>query len=122
MHLDDIVHRALPIVGPLAFFVAVTRQHRYDRSPLLQVCSLSLGVTLIASALSAWLGLRFDESHDLPDWYKQAYWWSTQWVAPVGYAIAGLAFLVFSLRRTAPQGGSQVASKSNSTSGQRSGP
>jgi hypothetical protein len=102
MHLDDIVHRALPIVGPLAFFVAVAR---HDRSPLLQVCSLSLSVTLIASALSAWLGLRFEESHDLPDWYKQAYWWSTQWVAPFGYAIAGLAFLVFSLRRTPPHGG-----------------
>lgn len=118
MHLDDIVHRVLPIVGPLAFFVAVARQYRYDRSPLLQVCALSLSVTLIASALSAWLGLRFDEFHDLPGWYNQAYWWSTQWVAPFGYAIAGLTLLVFSLRKASPQGCSQVASKSNSTSGQ----
>ena len=98
MQFEDLVHRVVPMIGPLAFFVAVARQHRKNHSPPLQVCALSLGVTLIASGVSAWFGLRFDESHDLPDWYSHVYWWSTQWVVPLGYAASGLSFLVFSVR------------------------
>ena len=105
MHLDDIVHRVLPAIGPLAFIVAIARQHRKTQSATLLVCGLSLAVTLAASLVSAWLGLRFDESHDLPDWYGPLYWWSTQWVTPLGYAVAGLSFLVFSLREKPPRGG-----------------
>jgi hypothetical protein len=60
--------------------------------------------TVISTVISAWLGLHFDESHDLPDWYGPAYWWSTQWVAPLGYAVAGLSFLAFSMREKAPHG------------------
>lgn len=105
MHLDDIVHRLLPAIGPLAFLVAFARLHRSIHSATLLVCGLSLGVTVIASLVSAWLGLRFDESHDLPDWYGQLYWWSTQWVAPLGYAVAGVSFLTFSMRKKLPRGG-----------------
>lgn len=105
MHLDDIVHRVLPTIGPLAFFVAVVHQYRIRHSAGLLVCALSLAVTLVASVVSAWLGLRFDESHDLPDWYGQMYWWSTQWVAPLCYAVAGVSFLVFNKRKDNPRGG-----------------
>ena len=105
MHLDDIVHRVLPAIGPLAFIVGVARLHRSYNSATLLVCGLSLAVTLAASLVSAWLGLRFDESHDLPDWYGPLYWWSTQWFAPLGYAIAGLSFLAFSMREKLPRGG-----------------
>lgn len=104
MQLEDIVHRVLPVIGPLAFFVAVTNQRRTSRSAELLVCALSLAVTLLASAASAWLGLRFDTSHELPDWYRELYWWSTQWIAPLGYAVAGLSFLAFCLRKTGPRG------------------
>lgn len=104
MHLDDILHRLLPVVGPLAFFVAIVREQRINRSPVLLVCALALAVTLVASLASAWLGMRFDESHELPDWYNQAYWWSTQWVVPLGYAIAGLSFLGFSVRKRSVRG------------------
>lgn len=105
MHLDDILHRLLPVVGPLAFFIAIARQHRISHSPALLVCALSLAVTLAVSAISAWLGMRFDVSHDLPDSYNQVYWWSTQWVVPLGYAVAGLSFLAFSLRNSKSHGG-----------------
>jgi hypothetical protein len=57
---------------------------------------LALAVTVVASIVAAWLGLRFDVSHELPAWYNQVYWWSTQWVGPLGYAVAGLALLVAS--------------------------
>ena len=105
MHLDDIVHRVLPAIGPLAFIVGVARLHRSYNSATLLVCGLSLAVTLAASLVSAWLGLRFDESHDLPDWYGPLYWWSTQWFAPLGYAVAGLSFLAFSMREKHPLDG-----------------
>lgn len=100
MHLDEIVHRMLPAIGPLALIVGVARLHRGRRSVALLVCGLSLGVTLIGHLAAGWLGLRFDESHDLPGWYGPLYWWLTQWVAPLGYAIAGLSFLAFSVRST----------------------
>jgi hypothetical protein len=105
MHLDDIVHRVLPAIGPLVFIVAVARLHRSRHSSTLLVCGLSFAVTLFATLVSAWLGLRFDESHDLPDWYGQVYWWLTQWVTPIGYAVAGLSFLAFSMREKLPRGG-----------------
>ena len=101
MDIDDFFHRVLPAVGPLAFLVAIAHQCRSNRSPVLLVCIVSLTVTLVAAMASAWLGLRFDESHDLPDWYGAFYWWSTQWVIPVGYAVAGLSFLAFTIRRRA---------------------
>lgn len=104
MHLDDLIHRVLPAIGPLALFIAVAHQRRDNRSPLLLVSVLSFAVTLIAAAVSAWLGLRFDESHELPPWYNQLYWWSTQWVVPLGYAIGGLSFLAFSVRNKMVRG------------------
>lgn len=105
MNIDDIFHRVLPAIGPFAFLVGIARQHRNHHSPTLMVCGLSLAVTLAASLASAWLGLRFDESHELPDWYGPLYWWSTQWVAPLGYAVAGFSFLAFSMRQKLPRGG-----------------
>ena len=99
MFIDDIFHRVLPAIGPLAFLVAVVHQFRRNRSVLLLVSALSLFVTLVSTIVSAWLGLRFDESHDLPDWFGQLYWWLTQWATPAGYAIAGLSFLVFRLHQ-----------------------
>lgn len=105
MDLVNVLHRCLPVIGPLALFVAVARQHRSSHSPVLLVCALSLSVTLLASMVSAWLGLRFDVSHELPDWYNQVYWWSTQWVAPLGYAVAGLSFLIFGMRNDTARGG-----------------
>ena len=99
MLIDDIFHRVLPAIGPLAFLVAVAHQFLRNRSALLLVSVLSLSVTLVSTIVSAWLGLRFDESHDLPDWFGQLYWWLTQWATPAGYAIAGLSFLVFCLHQ-----------------------
>jgi hypothetical protein len=104
MQLDDIFHRVLPAIGPLAFLVAVILQSRSNRSALLWVSALSLFVTLVASIVSAWLGLRFDESHELPEWFGQFYWWATQWAAPAGYAVAGLSFLAFYLRKHSRRG------------------
>lgn len=95
------LHRVLPAIGPLALMVAIVLQFRNHRSALLLVSALSLIVTLAAAIASAWLGLRFDESHDLPEWFNQLYWWLTQWVAPGGYAIAGLSLLAFHLREQA---------------------
>lgn len=99
MQLDDIIHRLLPTVGPLAFLVAVSLHLLSNRSALLWVSALSLLVTLVASITSAWLGLGFDGSHDLPEWHGQFYWWATQWVAPAGYAVAGVSFLAFYQRK-----------------------
>lgn len=99
MQLDDIFHRVLPAIGPLAFLAAVIHLSRSNRSPLLLVSALSLCVTLVSTMVSAWLGLRFDESHELPEWFGQLYWWLTQWATPAGYAIAGLSLLVFYLRQ-----------------------
>lgn len=110
MHLDDFVHRVLPTIGPLALIFSVARLRRSSHSATLLVCGLSLAVTLAASLVSAWLGLRFDESHDLPDWYGPLYWWSTQWVAPPGYAVAGLSLLAYSMREALPRGGAMRAS------------
>lgn len=104
MHLDDLVHRVLPAIGPLALFMAVAYQRQNNRSPLLLVTVLSFAVTLVAAAVSAWLGLRFDESHELPPWYHQLYWWLTQWVVPLGYAVGGLAMLAFSVRTITVRG------------------
>lgn len=94
--LVDVLRRCLPAIGPLALFVAVVRVHRGRSSRALSVCALALAVTVVASAVAAWLGLRFDVSHELPAWYNQVYWWSTQWVVPLGYAVAGLSLLVSS--------------------------
>ena len=99
MLIDDIFHRVLPAIGPLAFLVAVVHQFRRKQSVLLLVSSLALFLTLVATIVSAWLGLQFDESHELPEWYGQLYWWMTQWAAPAGYAIAGLSFLGFYMRQ-----------------------
>ena len=104
MHLDDFIHRVLPAIGPLALFMVVAHQRKNNRSPLLLVSVLSFAVTLIAAAVSAWLGLRFDESHELPDWYNHLYWRLTQWVVPLGYAVGGLAFLAFSVRNNNGRG------------------
>ncbi|MBL8300719.1 MAG: hypothetical protein JNN30_20460 [Rhodanobacteraceae bacterium] len=104
MHLDDMLHRLLPVVGPLALFIAIAREYRFNHSLALLLCALSLAVTLAACVVSAWLGMRFDESHDLPDWYNQVYWWSTQWFVPLGYAVAGLSFLAFSVRNNTWRG------------------
>lgn len=105
MHFDDFIHRVLPAIGPLALFIAIACQRPTHRSPLLLVSVISFAVTLIAAAVSAWLGLRFDESHELPPWYNQLYWWLTQWVVPLGYAVGGLSFLAFSVRNNAERGG-----------------
>lgn len=104
MQLDDIFHRVLPAIGPLTFLVATILQFRSNRSALLWVSALSLAVTLLASIVSAWLGLRFDEFHELPEWFNQLYWWATQWVVPAGYAVAGLSFLAFYLRKHGRRG------------------
>jgi hypothetical protein len=105
MHFDDFIHRVLPAIGPLALFIAVACQRQNNRSLLLLVSVLSFAVTFFAAAVSAWLGLRFDESHELPPWYNQLYWWLTQWVVPLGHAVGGLAILAFSVRNRAGRGG-----------------
>jgi len=40
----------------------------------------------------------------LPEWFNQLYWWATQWVVPAGYAVAGLSFLAFYLRKQGRRG------------------
>lgn len=107
MDFVDVLRRCLPVVGPLTLFVAVAHIYRHKHSALLLVCAVSLAMTLVASVLAAWLGLHFDESHELPDWYNRVYWWSTQWIAPLGYAVAGLSFLAFSLRNRSMRGVSE---------------
>lgn len=99
MQFDDIVHRVLPVIGPLVFLAAVVHHSRSNRSVLLVVSALSLLVTLVAAIVSAWLGLHIDVAPELPEWFGPLYWWSTQWAVPAGYAIGGLSFLVFSLRK-----------------------